>query len=370
MPTEFTLEDVNDYFTHLNPIAKKISFDIDETKSAYEHIWAKLNTNEHNEIINETLMKPEISLRYFDNFSITTTASSLSLSSMVTPSQNEEPSKRPASQPNHHHHHNHSLDTRRFYDFDGRNLSTYSSQKVGLKIVHDDTLGTFRDGHSMPFSYKTKSQINLKLFLDENSGSMSSSQIKSEVLQKQQPLPNKSDEPKSLPPVVDSEVLQISAEALKKLQTELTNNLINRNNKSESSTNENTSNINQGLKSFDNIDAKYQRFYDDSKDVGVGNQSTPSHTELNLRKLISKNGKSIATKFHHSKYGYNDTTDDDDDLERVNLMMNCCSLSAGGMTTSSSSAPSEDDEKTLCEDLKGLLENDGLRKGFDFLNNW
>ncbi|XP_055838565.1 uncharacterized protein LOC129906704 [Episyrphus balteatus] len=368
MPTEFSMDDVNDYFTKLNPIAMKISFDIDETKSAYEHIWAKLNTSEHNEIINETLMKPEISLRYFDNFSITTTASSLSLSSMVTPSQNEEPTKRPSSQPCH----NHSLDTRRFYDFDGRNLSTYSDQKVGLKLVHDDTLGTFRDGHSMPFSYKTKSQINLKLFLDEGSCLMRSSQIKpsgiSEVLQK--PLPSKSDEPKSLPPV-DNEVLQISAEALKKLQTELTTNLLNRNKSENASAAENTSNIVQGLKSFDNIDAKYQRFYDDTKDGGVGNQSTtPNHTELNLRKLISKNGKSIATKFHHSKYGYNDTTDDDDEFERVNLMMNCCSLSAGGMTTSSSSAPSEDDEKTLCEDLKGLLENDGLRKGFDFLNNW
>ncbi|XP_055917173.1 uncharacterized protein LOC129949626 [Eupeodes corollae] len=365
MPTEFSVENVNDYFTKLNPIAMKISFDIDETKSAYGHIWEKLNTNEHNEIINETLMKPEISLRYFDNFSITTTASSLSLSSMVTPSQNEEPAKRPASQPNHHY-----LDTRRYYDFDGRNLSTFSDQKVGLKLVHDETFGTFRDGHSMPFSYKTKSQINLKLFADEGADLMRSSQIKStgisEALQK--PLPKKSDEPKVCTTAADSEVLQISAEALKKLQTELASNLLNRN-KSES-TPENTTNITQGLKSFDNIDAKYQRFYDDSKDSEIDNLPVSSNNEMNLRKLIAKNGKSIATKFHHSKYGYNDTTDDDDEFERVNLMMNCCSLSAGGMTTSSSSAPSEDDEKTLCEDLKGLLENDGLRKGFDFLNNW
>lgn len=368
MPIEFSIEDVNDYFTQLNPIAKKISFDIDETKSAYEHIWTKLNTNEHNEIINETLIKPEISLRYFDNFSITTTASSLSLSSMVSPTQTDAPPKRPASQPSQR---NHILNTRSYYDFDGRNLSTYSDQKVGLKLVHDDTLGTFRDGHSMPFSYKTKSQINLKLFLEENrTGLVRSSQNRCENIQKKPLLNNKSEEPKSMLPI-ENEIMQISAEALKQLQTELTTNLLIRNNKNESAPVENTSNIKQDLKSFDDIDGKYQRFYDDSKDGGVGNQSTPSHsTELNLRKLISKNGKSIATKFHHSKYGYNDNTDDDDDLERVNLMMNCCSLSAGGMTTSSSSAPSEDDEKTLCEDLKGLLENDGLRKGFDFLNNW
>lgn len=124
-----TPELADSYFSVLNPIAMKIKMDINETKLCYEHIWEKLNLNEQIDIINETIIKPEIALRYFD----------------LLDNTNED-----------------EIETN--YLFDGQNLSTYNKIKTGQKIILDDVIGDYRDFHSTPFSFKTKSQLNLNLF--------------------------------------------------------------------------------------------------------------------------------------------------------------------------------------------------------------
>lgn len=121
-------EFADSYFSVLNPIAMKIKLDINETKLCYEHIWEKLNLNEQIDIINETIIKPEIALRYFDLLDT-----------------NED-----------------SMENN--YLYDGQNLSTYNKIKTGQKIILDDVIGDYRDVHSTPFSFKTKSQLNLNLF--------------------------------------------------------------------------------------------------------------------------------------------------------------------------------------------------------------
>lgn len=121
-------EKADEYFSVLNPIAMKIKLDINETKLNYEHIWEKLSLNEQIDIINETIIKPEIALRYFD---------------LIETSDEAMESN---------------------YMYDCQNLSTFNKIKTGQKIILDDVIGDFRDEHSSPFSFKTKSQLNLNLF--------------------------------------------------------------------------------------------------------------------------------------------------------------------------------------------------------------
>lgn len=128
MSTKMTSEKADEYFSVLNPIAMKIKLDINETKLCYEHIWEKLSINEQIDIINETIIKPEIALRYFDLLDT-----------------NEE-----------------AIETNYLYDC--QNLSTFNKIKTGQKIILDDLIGDYRDVHSSPFSFKTKSQLNLNLF--------------------------------------------------------------------------------------------------------------------------------------------------------------------------------------------------------------
>lgn len=128
MSTKMTSELADEYFSVLNPIAMKIKLDINETKLCYEHIWEKLSINEQIDIINETIIKPEIALRYFDL--------------MDTTEDGIENN----------------------YLYDCQNLSTFNKIKTGQKIILDDVIGDYRDFHSSPFSFKTKSQLNLNLF--------------------------------------------------------------------------------------------------------------------------------------------------------------------------------------------------------------
>lgn len=128
MSTKMTSKLADEYFSVLNPIAVKIKMDINETKLCYEHIWEKLSLSEQIDIINETIIKPEIALRYFDLMDT-----------------NED-----AIENN--------------YMYDCQNLSTFNKIKTGQKIILDDVIGDYRDVHSSPFSFKTKSQLNLNLF--------------------------------------------------------------------------------------------------------------------------------------------------------------------------------------------------------------
>ncbi|XP_053676525.1 uncharacterized protein LOC128726726 [Anopheles nili] len=139
---------VSNYFANLNEISKKISLDIDEIRGAYEHIWDELSREEQMEIVNETIIKPELALKYFDNFS----TSSDSLQRILGGDDDDETNGV------------HGEEDRNANLYDGRRLQTFQYVRTGRKVVTDDSVGLYRDEHSAPFSHKTKSQINLNIF--------------------------------------------------------------------------------------------------------------------------------------------------------------------------------------------------------------
>jgi len=52
------------YFFSMNPIAQRIGEDITATKEAYEGLWNTLSIAERNQAINETIIQPEVALKY------------------------------------------------------------------------------------------------------------------------------------------------------------------------------------------------------------------------------------------------------------------------------------------------------------------
>ena len=52
------------YFQTLNPIAERISTDIESIRDAYEGLWSSLSNREKEQIINETVIYPEAILKY------------------------------------------------------------------------------------------------------------------------------------------------------------------------------------------------------------------------------------------------------------------------------------------------------------------
>ncbi|XP_061727778.1 uncharacterized protein C1orf198 homolog [Cydia pomonella] len=111
-----------DYFRTMNPLASKMHEDICEAKNSYENIWDTLTEKEKTEIINESIIKPEISLKYA------------------------------------------LLDTLEF-DLDNPpvrkdDLMSFFGRDHGQRIIQDENT-SYRDEHSAPFLYQTKSQLNL-----------------------------------------------------------------------------------------------------------------------------------------------------------------------------------------------------------------
>nr|XP_022914152.1 uncharacterized protein C1orf198 homolog isoform X1 [Onthophagus taurus]XP_022914153.1 uncharacterized protein C1orf198 homolog isoform X2 [Onthophagus taurus] len=57
-------EVADEYFRSINSTAKRLCEDMKEIKSNYEHLWDDFTESEKSEIINETIVKPEISIQY------------------------------------------------------------------------------------------------------------------------------------------------------------------------------------------------------------------------------------------------------------------------------------------------------------------
>ncbi|XP_063707865.1 uncharacterized protein LOC134836604 [Culicoides brevitarsis] len=121
----------HDYFRTLSPLAEKINADIEEVIVELQDHWTSLKPKEKEKIIDDALLKQEITLKYFNNFD-SRSESTNSLNSSG-------------------------------YQFDGKNLITYFKQKSGRKLVKDEAIGKFRDEHSAPFSTSTRSQLNLRV---------------------------------------------------------------------------------------------------------------------------------------------------------------------------------------------------------------
>lgn len=52
------------YFNSLNPIAERISIDVATTREAYENLWHTLSYKDRNQVIDETIVRPEVVLKY------------------------------------------------------------------------------------------------------------------------------------------------------------------------------------------------------------------------------------------------------------------------------------------------------------------
>ncbi|XP_034475532.1 uncharacterized protein LOC117782586 [Drosophila innubila] len=155
-----TIEQVNCYFANLNPVAEKIAFDIREVKSAYDHVWLTLSSIEQDDILNDTIIRPEITIRYYKNPISPSSQSSKDVPRLTVVSNKKATTKCQKS-------------NNIIYTYDRQHLSTFIYQKTGLKMIHDENIGDYRDEHSYPFSYKTKSQINLSVIVSNtNTNSM------------------------------------------------------------------------------------------------------------------------------------------------------------------------------------------------------
>ncbi|XP_054010138.1 uncharacterized protein LOC128893309 [Hylaeus anthracinus] len=113
------------YFYSINPLAQRIGEDITATKEAYEGLWNTLSTAERNQAINETIIQPEVALKY--------TLKKVELTKELP--------------------------------------EWYPKLRIqtGMKYVIDETGSTlrWRDEHSAPFSFMTQSQMNLSI-IDSN----------------------------------------------------------------------------------------------------------------------------------------------------------------------------------------------------------
>lgn len=98
-----------DYFCNLNSIARRLCTDINETKAAYDELWDKLPQEEKEQIINESIIKPEACLQYT---SVTN--------------------------------------------------KTINCKEYALKTIVEDNF-SYRDEHSAPFSFRTPSQRDLRI---------------------------------------------------------------------------------------------------------------------------------------------------------------------------------------------------------------
>jgi hypothetical protein len=52
------------YFNSLNPIAERISIDVAATREAYENLWHTLSYKDRSQVIDETIIRPEVLLKY------------------------------------------------------------------------------------------------------------------------------------------------------------------------------------------------------------------------------------------------------------------------------------------------------------------
>lgn len=57
-------EIADNYFQTLNPLAERIGEDINRIKAAYENLWKELSPTEQEQIINETIIHPQVLLSY------------------------------------------------------------------------------------------------------------------------------------------------------------------------------------------------------------------------------------------------------------------------------------------------------------------
>lgn len=92
-------------------MASRLHADMTETKLAYEDLWGTLNYEEQQQILSESIIKPEVCLKY-----------------------------------------------------NCGQFNVRGAEKYATKVIVDDNSTYYRDEHSAPFSFKTQSQRDLTVF--------------------------------------------------------------------------------------------------------------------------------------------------------------------------------------------------------------
>ncbi|XP_037730950.1 uncharacterized protein LOC119561090 [Drosophila subpulchrella] len=140
-----THEGIHSYFSQLNSLSEKITRDINRVRSSFSRdAWLALTLNEQEKILNNRLINPDIYTKYYKTTETTSSVQEAQLKTDISKSDFQQfPYKDVV------------------YSYNGQDLHTYIYQNVGLKILHDENTRDCRDEHSYPFSYRTKSQINI-----------------------------------------------------------------------------------------------------------------------------------------------------------------------------------------------------------------
>lgn len=146
------------YFKNLNLLAAKLSGDIEQISNGYAQLWDNFTECEKSDVINVTLIKPDLVLKYYNDLGdMKKRRSSDGLTvSTDTDSDIERPSVSSCNSNSYL-----SNDFSHIYLYNGRDICTYGQIITALRYNQDDLCGIYRDEHSEPFNYKTKSQMNL-----------------------------------------------------------------------------------------------------------------------------------------------------------------------------------------------------------------
>lgn len=157
---------VREYFDSLNPLARKISADIADIADAYSNLWNSFTNEEQNELIDVTLIKPNLILKYVDDMKNERNLKKRRSSAMLskdeatiitdTDSNNDRLSLSSTNSNSYR-----SNEFNHIYLYNGKDLCTYGQIITALRYNQDDLCGVYRDEHSEPFNSKTKSQMNL-----------------------------------------------------------------------------------------------------------------------------------------------------------------------------------------------------------------
>ncbi|XP_004524862.1 uncharacterized protein LOC101463412 [Ceratitis capitata] len=465
----FNIQKAQEYFSQINPLAQRIASDIDTTKSTYGQIWHTLNQNEQNEVINETLIKPEISIKYFDKISsesaLSANASSASFSSQLpvlrltnleqilrqslqnrdksnqgniydNPLDKSQPATKrtqsllsspltariknslpsqingkikPASSPpppppavnklstsyagtNPKLEGANKLYTRNmktengvqtYFAYDGRNFNSCASQKIALNMVFDDLLGSYRDEHSLPFSYCTSSQIDLQR-LKCNNELASKSACKDIYFLLNEP--NNVNLAKSISVNRDFEQFQqklkksltiqnenVKNEAHSNVQIVSSHNLTRLNSKNDRNQNNSSVLKTQSILALQNLNEPYK-----PKVSHIFSSRKRNTSEIEQYLFNKNNEKLLDILSSQQNLSYAVFTNVPfEQGELATLKQNCSNSGNSAALSNSSTYASEedhmnfdDDGEAQCEDIRLLNTALKLRKGFDFLNNW
>lgn len=330
----------NLYFSTLNPLAKRIHADIFEMSQAYSNLWNDFTAKERDEVINETLIKPEYVLKYMEEAIISSPQQSVDKSMRLV----EKSSNNAVSFDDDEHLSVSSTEASDSsssnvickYAYDEKHLSTYARLITGQRQIHEDIYGIYSDEHSAPFSFKSRSQININIFEVEAVSPKSSKSISTQAVL---PLTNLRNRTKYSSTRNDSAIASNKSSKLKSKKKSSSKYSI------ASSINSQNSRKNFMSKLFSSLAH------------GSGDMSTilPQNEEEKETLFADESNVSLLDMISATQ-----SLNIIENSHRNNRPKSPLNIDADGF----------DDNLNSCNDFKSLLSDEDLSKDYDFLNNW